>query len=367
MRYIALAFLLALALAVGCVHAYPLHGGNVAVNCTLFGVDKYPIPGQDPNATVQEYVLKVDIGMIGVENATYQLIDSKDKVYSPDLSRTNALQPARELLAFVVPRESLFKQFKVSPQGGEPFSINWWNTPKKILGDITLRYYGVIDARMNPNEQSAAYDVKITNNGTAPIYISPENFTLLDQWGWEYYTIDGFRPTNLDAKMSARVKVNFSSISPLSKPSLLVYDYLTSHPIAIDLEKDTGQLSDAQVYGTNLPSSSTSTVATTTSLPTESTAASNATPVVQSAPTTNSSDKKATTKQSISSSMQSLNDQINASKSRLSNMGPIGGNSAVGSNIETSVNEALARLAKMSQGLPKGQNSSQNNSSQSTS
>ena len=169
MRFIALAF--ALVLALGFAQAYPLSGGNAAVNCTLFGATKVPVPGTDPNATVQNYVLKVDVGLLGTRNATFELVDSKDKVYSPDSSMSWTFQPIsesyiRQLLAFVVPSDALFKLFKVSPSVGDPFAIKWWKTPKKNHGDIILRYYGVVDTRTNPNEQSVTYEVGIQNNGT---------------------------------------------------------------------------------------------------------------------------------------------------------------------------------------------------------
>ena len=159
-----------------------------AVNCTLFGATKVPVPGTDPNATVQNYVLKVDVGLLGTRNATFELVDSKDKVYSPDPSMSWTFEPntasyIRQLLAFVVPKDALFKLFKVSPSVGDPFAIKWWKTPKKNQGDLILRYYGVVDNRMDPNEQSVTYEVGIQNNGTNSIALSPLNFTLLDQVG----------------------------------------------------------------------------------------------------------------------------------------------------------------------------------------
>jgi hypothetical protein len=47
--------------------------------------------------------------------------------------------------------------------------------------------------------------------------------------------------------------VNFSEISPWSNPTYLIYDYLASNMLGFNLEKDTGPLSDAQVYGTSGP------------------------------------------------------------------------------------------------------------------
>ena len=320
MRLIALAF--ALVLALGIAQAYPLTGGNAAVNCTLFGVTKVPVPGTDPNATVQNYVLKVDVGLLGTHNATFELVDSKDKVYSPDTSMSWTFEPTsasyiRQLLAFVVPKDALFKLFKVSPSAGDPFAIKWWKTPKKIQGDLTLRYYGVVDNRMAPNEQSVTYDVGIYNTGTHPVGISPLNFTLLDQWGWEYYTTYGFSPVYLGANNSTRVKVNFSSLSDLSKPTALAFDYLTSNQIVFDLDKDTGPLTDAQVYGTNVPSTATSTAAPPAAVVVAP--AVQATP--QAAPLTKPASASAAANQATSSGMQSLKDQLNATKERLANMG----------------------------------------------
>lgn len=354
MRSIALAFVLVLAL--GCVQAYPLVGGNGAVNCTLFGVTKVPVPGQDPNATVQNYNLKVDVGLIGTRNATFSLVDSKDQVYSPDTSLTRPLQPGRQLLVFVVPKDALFKLFKVSPSEGNPFEIKWWKTPKKIQGDLVLRYYGVVNSRINSDEQSVTYEVGIQNNGSNSIYISPENFTLLDQWAWEYYTIDGFSPTYLGAKKSTKVKVNFSSISPLSKPSALAYDYSTSNQIVVDLEKDAGPLTDAQVYGTNAPSPAATPGASVKTTPQTASAVQTASQAA--IPNNPVSSNTTNTKSSISSGIMSLKDQINATKARLANMGSPGtpgGNSSVGGQISSSVNEAIARLERMKEGLPNGQ------------
>ena len=364
MRLIALAF--ALVLALGIAQAYPLTGGNAGVNCTLFGATKVPVPGADPNATVQNYVLKVDVGLLGARNATFELVDSKDKVYSPDPSMSWTFEPIsesyiRQLLAFVVPSDALFKLFKVSPSVGDPFAIKWWKTPKKAGGDLILRYYGVVDTRTNPNEQSVTYEVGIQNNGTGSAVISPLNFTLLDQSGWEYYTMYGFSQSYLGPKNSTKVKLNFSSLSHLSKPTALAFDYLTGNQIVFDLDRDTGQLSDSQVYGTNVPSTATSTTA-----PAAVTAAPTVQATPQAAPLTNSASASAATNKSTSSGMQSLKDQINAVKVRLANMGSPGtpgGNNSVGGQISQSVNDARARLEKMKEGLPNGQNASQSTGS----
>lgn len=391
MRLIALAF--ALVLGFGFAQAYPLTGGTASVNCTLFGATKVPVPGIDPNATVQNYVLKVDVGLLGTRNATFELVDSKDKVYSPDPSMSWTFQPVsdsyiRQTLAFVIPKDTLFKLFKVAPSDGDPFAIKWWRTPKKIQGDVILRYYGVVDTRTNPNDQSVTYEVGIQNNGTNSMTINPLNFTLLDQSGWEYYTMYGFGQIYLGPKNSTKVKVNFSSLSYLSRPVALAFDYLTNNQIVFDLDKDTGPLTDAQVYGTNVTSTpATPTTPITPITPTTPTStidhpiAVTATPIVASTPTemanptvqtapqvapqNDISGAGAASNQATTSSMQSLKDQLNETKQRLAQMGSpgISGGNSVGSSIGQSVNDTLARLKKMAEGLPHGQNDNQSTGS----
>ena len=368
MRLIALAF--ALVLALGIAQAYPLTGGTAAVNCTLFGATKVPVPGTDPNATVQNYVLKVDVGLLGTHNATFELVDSKDKVYSPDTSMSWTFQPTsgsyiRQILAFVVPKDALFKLFKVTPSAGDPFAIKWWRTPKKSQGDIILRDYGVVDTRTNPNEQSVTYEVGIQNNGTNSITLNPLNFTLLDQSGWEYYTMYGFGEINLGPKNSTKVKVNFSSLSYLSRPTALAFDYQTSNQIVFDLDKDTGPLTDAQVYGTNVPNTVTSTSAPPAVVVAAPVVQSAPQAMPQAAPQNNLASASAAANQATFSGMQSLKDNLNATKQRLANMGSPGtpGGSSVGASISQSVNASLDRLKKMTEGLPHGQNATQSTGS----
>jgi hypothetical protein len=352
MRFVSVALVLVLVL--GCAQAHSLSGSSGDVKCTLFGTYQVPIPGPDPNATATEYALNLDVGLIGSTNATYELVDGNDKIYRPDTSRSQALQPGRQNLVFVVPPTGDaigggFKLFKVYPSEGQPFAINWWKTPKKIQGDITLRYYGITDLQIGKEDQSIAFDVKITNDGTSSIPISPENFTLIDQWGWDYYTLEGFADSVLEPKKSARVKVIFGSLSLLSKPSVLLYDG-PSGEMAIDLEKDTGPLSDEVVYGTNAPTSGVSQ------------SAANVAPASQTkveAAKYNAADNSAdnATRQNVtgtqsaaSAKVLSLKDQINASKQRLANAFQHGstasGKSAAGSQISSSVSQAKERLAK---------------------
>jgi len=69
MRLFVLALLLALVL--GTAQAVPLQGSDGNATVVLFGATRTPL--DDENAT--EEILKVDVGLVGTENATYELLD----------------------------------------------------------------------------------------------------------------------------------------------------------------------------------------------------------------------------------------------------------------------------------------------------
>lgn len=263
-----LALILFIALILGLSQAVPLQGGSDAVKCTLFGLIKTPV-SQDQNNTQAN--LELDVGLLGASNATYELVDSKDNIYKPSVYKS--LQPGRTLLIFSVPNDALFKLLKVTPTEGSPFNVNWWYTGKAIKGDLTLRYYGVVDWATQPDQQAIALDVSLTNTGPTPVYLSPDNFTLLDQWGWPYYTMTGFAATQLASGKSARVNIAFYGLSPFSRPTVLAYDYATDNEIAIDLDKDLVQLTDAQIQGATASQTSQTQTAQTQQTPQASQAA----------------------------------------------------------------------------------------------
>lgn len=225
--------------------AYPLQGGDENASVVLFGATRTPVE----NSTQE--ILKLDVGLIGTSNATYELLDSKDNLILPGLYRQ--LQPNRQLVYFLIPQDALFKLIRVRPEGGSPFSINWWATPKGTGKDVVIRYYGITDWLINPDEQGIVMQLRVTNNGTEDLYVGPENFTLLDQWGWPYRPTLGFEPEVISpgSANAARVKVGFTGVSLYSRPAALAYDIGTEGQILIDLEKDQGQLSDEVVYGAN--------------------------------------------------------------------------------------------------------------------
>jgi len=121
MRLIILALLLALAF--GTAQAYPLQGSDGTAKVTLFGSIRTPL-----EESASQEILKVDIGLMGTENATYKLMDANNSLYEPGLYKT--LSSGRQLVYFLIPKDDLFKLITATPLGGKPININWWARPK---------------------------------------------------------------------------------------------------------------------------------------------------------------------------------------------------------------------------------------------
>lgn len=244
MRLIVLAFLLALAL--GTAQAAPLQGSDGNSTATLFGATRMQVG--DENATKE--ILIVDVGLMGADNATYQLMDDDNNIYQAGSYKP--LSSGKQIVYFLVPKDSLFKLINVTPLGGAPIYINWWATPKASNENLVLRYYGITDWLINTDEHGIVIQVRVQNNGTKNLTVSPENFTLLDQWGWPYHPTAGFDAENIEPKnATARILLGFTGISPVSRPSTLAYDYGASNQIVIMFERDYVPLSDELVYGAN--------------------------------------------------------------------------------------------------------------------
>jgi len=344
LRLIILALLLALTATAA--WAAPLQGSDGNATVVLFGSTRTPLA--DENATQE--ILKVDIGLVNTENATYELVDQNDKTYSPGLFKT--LQEKRHLVYFLVPQDDLFKLIRVTPAGGKTFNINWWATPKSANGDVVVRYYGICDWLINSDEQGVVVQLRVANNGTKDLYLTPENFTLLDQWGWPYLPTLGFDPEMIapQAASSDRVKVGFTGISLLSKPAALAYDYGSSGQIVVNLENDLVALSDEKVYGTNATQNATA-----------SAAPSAAAAVAQGGNETQSQAASAgnetnQTASATATKLGSLKEQIAASKARLAgteSANSTSEQSAVGKKINSSLSSTKERLAAAKANLHK--------------
>ncbi len=356
MRLIILALLLALAF--GTAQAYPLQGSDGTATVTLFGSIRAPF-----NDTTE--ILKVDVGLMNTENATYQLTDAKDNVYEPGLYKT--LTSGRQLVYFLTPKDSLFKLITVTPLGGKSININWWATPKGSNDNLVIRYYGITDWLINPDEQGIVVQVRGQNNGTQDLVFSPEDFTLLDQWGWPYGPTAGFDSEIIGPQNATqtRVLLGFTGISLLSKPSALAYNYNTVNQIIIDFDKDYVPLPDTAVYGANATANATTQPASASTAPA-------APEMVTPAPApetnqTNQTGAAAAPANNTTIKLSSLKEKIAASKARLEGVGSsntTGQESAVGANINSSLSATKARLAAARENLAK---QTQNNTSDNTS
>jgi len=239
-----------LALAMGTAGALTLQASDGNATIILFGAIRMPLEMSDGQVNETYEILKVDTALLNAQNATYQMVDQYDAIHYPVMYKP--LNEGRQLVYFVVPKDSLFKMITATPVGGRPVNINWWATPKNGNEDLLIRYYGITDWLINPDEQGIVVQVRGQNNGTRDVVFSPENFTLIDQWGWAYSATAGF-DTEIIAPGGAsreRVLVGFSGISLQSRPAALVYDINGKNPIVINFDRDYTQLTNEQVYGT---------------------------------------------------------------------------------------------------------------------
>lgn len=297
-------------LALGAVQAVPLQGSDGNATVVLFGASRTPL--DDENATHE--ILKVDVGLMGAENATYQLIDADNIIYPAGLYRQ--LSSGRQTIYFLTSNDRLMKLINVTPPAGKPIYINWWMTPKGSNANLIVRYYGITDWLINSDEQAIVVQVRVQNNGTKDLVISPENFTLLDQWGWPYQPTLGFDPEVVGPQnaTSDRVKLGFTGVSLQSRPAALAYDYMTADQIIINFDRDYVPLSDELVYGSNATTSPAST-APVQPLPAVAPPASDQTVAAQPAasePAPDAAKENTTTKIGTS-----IKDKIAASKARL--------------------------------------------------
>lgn len=243
MKMIIIAIILAMASAT--TSGLPLQGSSEDATIVLFGFSRMPV--ENANSTME--ILKVNVGLMGVENASYELLDQNDVVYAPGLYWP--LSSGEQTIYFLIEKDQLFKQIKIIPDGSDPIYINWWITPNASNDRTKVRYYGITDSSSNFVDQSIVLQVSVQNIGTENIYVTPLNFTLFDQWGWPYQPTLGF-----DAKTVApgsgtdRLLLGFTGLSPLFRPAALAYDYGASDQMVIEFEKDYIPLSDELIYGT---------------------------------------------------------------------------------------------------------------------
>jgi hypothetical protein len=253
MKWLALVLMLIIGLAQG----YPLQGGNGVLNCTIYGAFKDP--WATGNLDASKYaVLNLDFSLLRADasnstpiKADYRLTDGNDKVFQNRPEYTRDLQAGRSLIGFVVPKETIAKTLTVIPSadstGGRQFFIPFSELANSSNGKVTLVYYGVLGSQSASNRKTIEFDVGLHNNGTSKLPLSAGNFSLIDQWGWRYkskesdrYNGQGFASRSLDPNGTLRSPLVFASLSPLSRPVELVYDYSNASSISIEIDPEAG-------------------------------------------------------------------------------------------------------------------------------
>jgi hypothetical protein len=308
MRLIVIALLVALATGLG--QASVLQGGDENTTVVLFGANRMPNLADESGETE---ILKLDAGLMGADNATYQLLDADNNIIEPYKYRP--LTSGRQLVYFRIPTDSLFKLVNVTPEAGKSFYFNWWATPKGSSSKAIVRYYGISDWLINDDEQGIVVQVSVQNNHTGNITVAPENFTLFDQWGWPYHPTAGFEPMVIapGAGKDDRVLIGFTGVSLLSRPAALAYEYNTADQVVIDFEKDYVPLTDDVVYGSAAASADNATAAgSLSSAATETSSAADGTQAAV-AP----AEAASSTASDTSGSSLSIKDQLAASRARL--------------------------------------------------
>jgi hypothetical protein len=257
MRRLAYVLLTALILF-GIGGGYPLQGSNGAVNCTIFGIFKDPWSTGNINAD-RYSVLNIDLSLTRANNssditpipAAFSLTDGNDRVYRMSPEYTREFQFGRRLIGFMVPKETIAKGLTVdlsaNRAGGEQFTIPFPGLSNSSDLLVTLLYYGVLNSWTDSNKRTFEFDISVSNNGTKKLSLGARNFSLIDQWGWRYsgrdrdsYGRTGFPAVVLEPNQTIRSGLLFSSLSPLSRPVELVYQYSGNRSLAINIDSEAG-------------------------------------------------------------------------------------------------------------------------------
>jgi len=230
-RTAALGFMLILMLSVmesAC--GLPVTGGNGELCCIVFDMFKGPLY-QGGSYDADRMVLYLDAGLrwsngscAELPRVRYVLIDGNERSYTRDPASSRPVSPGRELLAFVVPREAIPKSLVVDSGIGEVFKVDFGEPLNYTDKNVTITYYGILGSRLDYSRKVLDIDVSVRNNSTSPLKVSPENYTLVDQWGWGYRATGGFEPRTLNVNESIRGVVRFSYLAPSSIPSMLLYN-----------------------------------------------------------------------------------------------------------------------------------------------
>jgi hypothetical protein len=212
---IALLCLVLLSLA-SCASAFPLTGGNGQIEASVLGT------------MANENGLGLDI--IGdIQPGTVTLVDSEDKFYeakeaSAKVSTVMPLLidvPSRNIYFVTVPANVEIKRIRISPDEGDPFSIEWAGVPEVSDSLVGMKFYGLQTDKISNFLKSRTLDVKVTNNGSQKLSLENTQIAVLDQYGYPYN--GEFKWLDLMPGEAARFNIMVNMVSELSRPVYLIY------------------------------------------------------------------------------------------------------------------------------------------------
>ena len=257
MRWPALALLSFLFLLLANASGYPLQSSNGVINCTVFGAFKDTGFGGYSHSDSYS-VLVVDACLTRINEsdeaailADYSLTDGNDRRYKTSSDYIKELQNGRCLIGFVVPKETIAKSMTIDlskdKAGGEQFSQRFPELVNASDERVRLLYYGMLRSSINSNKKTVELDVAVTNNNSTRLDIDAGKFTLKDQWGWKYESLEydssrqmGMRATVLEPNATIRSGLVFISLSPLSRPVELVYNYSDNASLSMNIDTESG-------------------------------------------------------------------------------------------------------------------------------
>jgi len=257
MRWLAIALPPFLLLLVAIASGYPLESSNGVINCTVFGTFKDPGFGGYSNSDSYSFLV-VDACLTRINksddetiHADYSLTDGNDRVYKTRSDYIKELQNGRRLIGFIVPKETIAKRLTLDlskdKAGGEQFSQSFPELVNTSNEFVKLIYYGMLRSNTNSNKKTVELDVAVTNNNSMRLDIDAHNFTLKDQWGWKYESLEydssgkkGMRATVLEPNATIRSGLVFVSLSPLSRPVELVYNYSDNASLSMNIDTEAG-------------------------------------------------------------------------------------------------------------------------------
>ena len=128
------------------------------------------------------------------------------------------------------------KRVRIETPMSDVYSISWSGVPEASTKNITIKLYGIkdnskTDAYSQLRYKQYDFEVKITNNRTQGMVLSPKYFWLLDQFNYGYEV--KAEEYKLLPNESVRYTLSSQQLSPLSRPKGL---YFIPENTSIDLE-----------------------------------------------------------------------------------------------------------------------------------